>query len=290
MISYPQARLTIPLNIPEVGIISTKTQRNGKIYIEIESWSEMIQCRICGRETKDSYGHGQEITLRHLPILNYETYIRIRPKRGQCKKCLHKPTTTQILPWYEQRSPHTADYDDHLMKLLIGSTVEDVSLKENIGYDAVLGTLKRRVPVEVDWDSIVELGTVGIDEVAMKKGHKDFVAVLTARQDDGTLVVLAVLDDRKKETVHNFLESIPKRLRDTIHTFCTDMWEGYVNALTEFIVKYELKAAISIDRFHVATHYRDGFDTLRKQEMKRLKKELSEDHIRKLKDFPATIF
>ena len=55
------------------------------------------------------------------------------------------------------------------------------------------------------------------------------------------------------------------------------MWEGYVNALTDFIVKYDMKAVISIDRFHVATHYRDGFDTLRKQEMKRLKKELPED-------------
>ena len=199
MISYPQAQLTIPLDIPEVDIISTKTQRSGQIYIEVESWSETIQCRICGQEIKASYGHGQEITLRHLPILNYETYIRIHPKRGQCKKCLHEPTTTQRLSWYEQRSPHTADYDGYLMKLLIGSTVEDVSLKENIGYDAVLGTLKRRVPLKVDWDSIAELGTVGIDEIAMKKGHKDFVAILTARQDDGTLIVLAVLDDRKKK-------------------------------------------------------------------------------------------
>jgi hypothetical protein len=85
------------------------------------------------------------------------------------------------------------------MKQLIGSTVEDVSLKERIGYDAVLGTLKRRVPVKVDWDGITHLGTVGIDEIAMKKGHKDFAAVVTARQDDGKIVVLAVLEDRKKK-------------------------------------------------------------------------------------------
>ena len=85
------------------------------------------------------------------------------------------------------------------MKLLIGSTVEDVSLKERVGYDAVLGTLKRRIPVKVDWDSISDLGTVGIDEVAMKKGHKDFAAVITARQDDGTIIILAVLEDRKKK-------------------------------------------------------------------------------------------
>lgn len=76
----------------------------------------------------------------------------------------------------------------------------------------------------------------------------------------------------------NFLETIPERLRESIHTFCTDMWEGYINALTEFMVKYELKEAkIAIDRFHVAQHYRDGFDTLRKKELKRLKEDLPEE-------------
>ncbi len=53
------------------------------------------------------------------------------------------------------------------------------------------------------------------------------------------------------------------------------MWEGYLNALDEFINRYETKSAkISVDRFHVAQHYRAGFDDLRKQEMKRLKKAL----------------
>ncbi len=57
-----------------------------------------------------------------------------------------------------------------------------------------------------------------------------------------------------------------------------DMWEGYINAVTDFILKYELEEAkIVVDRFHVAGHYRKGFDKLRKQELKRLKKELPEE-------------
>ncbi len=78
--------------------------------------------------------------------------------------------------------------------------------------------------------------------------------------------------------MRDFLEAIPERLRGGIHTFCTDMWEGYINAVTDFIAKYKLKKAkISVDRFHVAGHYRDGFDRLRKKELKRLKEELSEE-------------
>jgi transposase len=54
------------------------------------------------------------------------------------------------------------------------------------------------------------------------------------------------------------------------------MWDGYIGAITEFIEEYEeLSAQLVIDRFHVAQNYRAAFDTLRKQEMRRLKKTLS---------------
>lgn len=72
--------------------------------------------------------------------------------------------------------------------------------------------------------------------------------------------------------------TIPARLRPTIHTFCTDMWDGYLGAATDFIDAFpEVKAKIVIDRFHVAQNYRGDFDTLRKKEYRRLRKELPED-------------
>src|SRR5262245_17127832 len=53
------------------------------------------------------------------------------------------------------------------------------------------------------------------------------------------------------------------------------MWEGYLKAIEEYMTAHDdLKARLVIDRFHVAQHYRDDFDNLRKQELKRLKKEL----------------
>ena len=79
----------------------------------------------------------------------------------------------------------------------------------------------------------------------------------------------------EKKTVKAFLEQIPARLRPTITHFTTDMWEGYLTAITEFIAEHDdVSASAVIDRFHVAQHYRDDFDQLRKQELRRLKKEL----------------
>ena len=192
------AQISFPLDIPQVDVLDSKQTWNGKFIITVESRKETTKCGVCKQVISCNYGHGQEIQLRHLPILGQETTIAIRPRRAQCPTCLHNPTTTQELSWYEQRSPHTKAYDQYLMKQLIGSTVADVSLKEKVGYDAVLGALQRQVASEVNWAEVQNVGTIGIDEVAHKKGRKSYRAVITARQDDGTVLILAVLKDRKK--------------------------------------------------------------------------------------------
>lgn len=55
------------------------------------------------------------------------------------------------------------------------------------------------------------------------------------------------------------------------------MWDGYLSAIADFIAAHlDVKAKVVIDRFHVAKNYRDDFDTLRKKELRRLRKELPE--------------
>lgn len=61
------------------------------------------------------------------------------------------------------------------------------------------------------------------------------------------------------------------------------MWEGYLSAIDDFIAAHPaVKAKPVIDRFHVAQNYRDGFDTLRKKEVRRLRQELSEESYQEL--------
>ncbi len=61
------------------------------------------------------------------------------------------------------------------------------------------------------------------------------------------------------------------------------MWDGYVGAITEFIEEHDdVTAQLVIDRFHVAQNYRKGFDSLRKQELRRLKKELTAEEYKEV--------
>jgi transposase len=273
------AQITIPLDIPDVKVLQTQTTEQGEFIITVESTLLSARCHCCGREIRKFHGLDDWVTVRHLPILGHPVYLRYRPKRYRCEACDSKPTTTQQLTWHESNSPQTTAYDTHLLLQLVNTTVEDVSLKERLPYDVVLGVIERRIAAQVDWARYTELGVLGLDEIALKKGHRDFVVIVTARLRTGQIAILGVLPDREKATVKQFLQGIPASLRETVHTLCTDMYEGYIQAAREALSHVD----IVIDRFHVAEQYRDAADSVRKQELKRLKLELPQAEYQQLK-------
>ncbi len=59
--------ITELLDLPDINVLNYKITQEA-VYINIESTGTEMPCRQCGRQTK-SKGLGQEIKLRHLPIL-----------------------------------------------------------------------------------------------------------------------------------------------------------------------------------------------------------------------------
>ncbi len=166
-------------------------------------------------------------------------------------------TITQIVAWRQEGSFHTRAYEDHVLLQLVNSTVEEVGRKEGLTSDAVQGLLEHRITTTVQWNEFERLTVVCIDGIACKKGHRDFVATLrVTTRLEGRTHLLAVLPDREKATVKQFLDSIPQRLRRTIRTVCTDMWDGYVNAVRESLqADLECQVELVVDCFHMAERY-----------------------------------
>jgi transposase len=213
MISKEQ--LIILLGLQGIEIEDVELSANNVLIIRVRSVIDGCHCHRCGKPTDHYHGLGQEIKLRHLPIFGYKTYIVMRPKRYQCRECDDKPTTTQKLEWYTPKSSFTKAYEQDVMLSLVNSTLQDVSIKHDIGQGAIEGMPDRHVQATVDWDKIKSMEAVGVDEIALKKGHRDFVTIVSAYVQ-GKLMVLGILADRTKATVKAFFLSIPKRLRRTV--------------------------------------------------------------------------
>lgn len=272
-------QILIPLDIDDVKVLKVEVSQNGDIHITLESSLNYGYCGKCGQKLTKLHGYDDWVKVQHLPSFGHAVFLHYRPKRYECPDCDGKPTTTQQLAWHEPNSPHTKAYDRYLLLCLVNSTVQDVAIKEHLPYETVWGVIERQLAYEVDWTEFTCLGIVGIDEIARLKGHGDFVAIVTARLPEGQVALLAVLPDRKKETIKAFLASIPPALRATIQSVCSDLYESYLQAAHDVLPTVRQV----IDRFHVAKLYRAAADDLRKTELNRLKASLPPEQYKTLK-------
>jgi transposase len=265
-----KAQVTIPLGIPDIRVLKTEAGDRGEIIITVESTRGGTSCRQCGKWITKLHSRDEWVTIRHLPVFGRASFLRHRPKRYQCQDCEGHPTTTEKLEWHDANSPHSFAYDNHILLQLVNSTVEDVSRKEGLRYESVVGALERRIESSIDWTGMAEMAVLGLDEIALKKGHHDYVTLVTGRLCDGEIVILGVLPGHEKAEVVEFFRSLPQRILQNVQTVCCDLWEAYTEAVRQEIPT----AKIVADRFHVAKHYRHAADQVRKQELLRLKNTL----------------
>ena len=272
--------INVPINLPNIEIININVLDNDDIIVRVKSTETGTCCKNCGKHITKYHSLNKTIRLKHLPTFGKTVYIEFQPIRYQCTDCDGRPTTTEKPTWYQSAGHCTQVYAKYILNLLVNSTVKDVAMQENITYKKIMTIIKKAFPNKIDWSKIENIKDLGIDEISLKKGHKDFVTIISTKINK-KVVVLGILEDRKKKTVKKFLLSIPKHLAETVENVCCDMYDGFINAAKEV---FGSKVNIVIDRFHVAKNYRKAIETLRKKEMRRLKAELSEKSYKKLKN------
>src|SRR5262249_54714268 len=99
------------------------------------------------------------------------------------------------------RSPSTKAYEPWAWRMWITSAVTDAACKLGISEETIDGILDRGIERAVDWTAWEWLGVIGLDEIALKRGHRDFVGLVTAPLGGVGVEILAVLADREQETV-----------------------------------------------------------------------------------------
>jgi transposase len=228
--------VTIPteqlLNIPEIRVLNVQVEER-LIQCEIESTQGYSICHRCGQKATEFHEHGQELELRHLPVCGRQVILRLRPKRYRCRYCEGVVTTTERAEWCDTKAGCTKAYAEFLLLELVNGTLQDVAKKHGVTYDVVRGVLKRYVKGEVDWRQFKVLRILGVDEISLLKGHSDFVTLVSAQDEQGNPIVLAVLKGREKKTLVDFLKTIPTRLQAPIKEVCTDLYDGFINAVEE---------------------------------------------------------
>ncbi len=174
-------RIQLPLDIPEVAVLSTEFRPSGARLIKVESTRQSGCCSRCGREIHHFHGDDRPIQLRHRPILERRGYREIRPKRDRGPHGEGRPPPTQRWDWDAPNSAPTQAVEKWVWRGLVNRTVADGSDKIGLGSDAVEGMLGGWVSTTLDWSRVTTLATLGIDKIALTRGQGNYVAGIRTR-------------------------------------------------------------------------------------------------------------
>jgi transposase len=251
------------------GVI--KDDRTRKITIRIEyDREEPLVCPVCGQKAK-LYDHRIR-KLRYLDTCQYETFLEVQVPRVKCKG----DGVEQIaIPFAEKHSRFTSRFERAVMTWLQDSPISAVAENFNLSWDEVDGIMQRGVKRGLERRRQTKPKNIGIDETSFRKGH-DYVTVVVDK--DGGYVI-DVICGHDAEGVKGWFGGQKSCDFSELRSITMDMWDGYIKAVKESIAGWE--GLIAFDRFHVAKHFTEGVDKVRRREHAEFMKLLGESPLTK---------
>jgi transposase len=252
------------LDIPAVKVTGYRKEQ-GLVEVCVDLEKNSATCPGCG--VRSSRKHSQKpIRVRDLPCFGRQVYLLLPRRRFKCRHC-GKPFM-EHLAFVEFGTSFTKRYEQYIYEQCRERSFTAVENQEGISdtviakiYDSHAATCvqPRGRPKKIR--------VLGIDEISMRKGHRDFVCVIT--DIDGKRVI-EVLENRLKETLIAYLSALPSSVRKSIRYVSIDMWEGYYQAVVEALPK---RVKIVIDRFHVMKNLTGALTKCRREIQRGMSKE-----------------
>lgn len=220
-------------------------------------------CPDCNEQS--SHIHQQTLrVVRDLPVWGKACSLEFALRRFDCEKC--KQPFTESLESVAPYARCTRRYERYLFKQCQGTSIRKIAQQEVLGYKSVEGIYYRLAEQQTATGSGVLLSRLGIDEISLKKGHCNFVLVIT---DLERHQVIKVLPDRTKEVLEEYLGTWSQEEREAVQEVATDLWQPYSAAVEAKLPN----ARITADRFHVMKNLNDGVTSARREIQRSASKE-----------------
>ena len=209
---------------------------------------------------------------RDLPIAGKEVYLHLSQRQFYCPDCDRH--FNERFNFVDVKRTMTRRYERHVYECCKASTIQKISAQENLVWQTVNEICQRGARKELEERPVSKVRAVGMDEFAMKKGHRDYATVIV---DLERVEIIDILEYREQaKLIEYFKSNKGTEWCEGIEVFCSDMWQGFINtAKTVFP-----HATLVVDRFHFFSYLNKAVDSQRKslrrqfkdkEEFKRLK-------------------
>lgn len=208
---------------------------------------------------------------RDLPIAGKEVYLHLSQRQFYCPDCDRH--FNERFNFVDVKRMMTRRYERYVYECCKASTIQKISAQENLVWQTVNEICQRGARKELEERPVSKVRAVGMDEFAMKKGHRDYATVIV---DLERIEIIDILEYRKQEKLIEYFKNKGTEWCEGIEVFCSDMWQGFINTAKAVFPQ----ATLVVDRFHFFSYLNRAVDSQRKslrrqfkdkEEFKRLK-------------------
>lgn len=251
----------LELDVPDgVRVLGCERHQEGFAFEVDWPWPERCACDKCKHEEPARYEQKSDFrVVRDLDVWGQPSFWTYQVVFHRCSRCGHRQEL--IPPFRRPRAVYTYRFEELVIRMAIGSTIEDVARRLGVSAEMVESILQTWAADEKQMAPARVITDIGLDEISLKKGHKLYVTILTDLSNPKRPQVLAVAAGRDEAAGRKCLECLTAQQRQKVRTHRTDMGKAYPAACAE-LLPHSTHVA---DRFHVAKRLGEVVDGLRKK-------------------------
>lgn len=267
--------LTDLLELPGVRITGYRKKAPDAVEVFLELTSNSARCPAC--DTRSSRKHSENaVPVRDLSCFGRRVYLSLPRRRFKCHTC-DKPFT-EHLPFVELGASFTKRYEEYVYTQCKERSLTAVEKQEGISDTVVAKIYNAYASAKTQPIGRPRgIRVLGLDEIATRKGHRNFVCIVT---DIDRSQVIEVLEDRLKTTVCAYLTGLPASVKKSLRWVSIDMWEGYYQAAVESLPK---RVKVVVDRFHVMKQLNGALTKCRREIQRHMESKEARDELKGLR-------
>lgn len=245
------------LDLPEFEVVGCEIEQRGEqeiVHLYCVHPHEVAICPYC-RELSSQVHDEKERCVRDLAIWGKCTFLHFSRRRFECDRC--EQAFTERLPSIAPQRRQTRRFEQALYRQCLDSSCKAVAHSQWLHEATVKEIFKRWAKHTERLRGPRQVRVLGIDEIAIKKRHKQYALVLSDLQER---CVIAILPERSQACLEQWLEQLGPERRQAIRVVSMDMWQPYRQAIQ---VKLP-HAQIVADRFHVMKQLTERLNQMRR--------------------------
>jgi transposase len=255
------ASITLDLDLPDGVTVQSYRRLDDAHALEV-AWPlpQDCTCQRCDHTGPARYEWKDEVrTVRDLDLWNQPCFWVYQVGYHRCPNCQRRQ---HLLPPFKRpETSYTYRFEEHVVRLLIGSTEQEVARRLGISAETVGRIVQYQIADAKTIDPDRVFTDLGLDELSLKKRHKLYATLLTDLSDPAQPRIVAVAKGKDEAAALECLDKLSQTQRAQVKTYRVDMGPAFAKAAKARLPN----AKAVVDRFHVAQKFNNAVDGERKK-------------------------